>query len=103
MVFSGVSMSKDLGRGPMDLSPRVGGGKAPERPGDQRSSPYPTTPCGSDNRIRLILEWVVRPTRGRMVGVGRFLPPSHRLYEPRLGAMTRLTSHEGRSFMVSLF
>ena len=28
-------------------------------------------------------------------GVGRFLPPSHRLYEPRLGARIRLTSHEG--------
>ncbi|CQB89701.1 Uncharacterised protein [Chlamydia trachomatis] len=44
MVFSGVSMSKDLGRGPMDLSPRVGGGKAPERPGDQRSSPLSHDP-----------------------------------------------------------
>ena len=26
MVFSGVYMSKDLGRGPTDPSPRVGGG-----------------------------------------------------------------------------
>ena len=37
-------MSKDLGRGPTDPSPRVGGGKAPERPGDQRSSPLSHDP-----------------------------------------------------------
>ena len=79
-------MSKDLGRGPTDPSPRVGGGKAPERPGDQRSSPLSHDPQG--------VEWW---------GWVCFWPPSHRLYEPRLGARIRLTSHEGRSFMVRPF
>ena len=76
MVFSGVSMSKDLGRVPTDPSPRVGVGQGPRTTGGSTViPPYPTTPRGSDNRVRLILEWVVRPTRGQMVGVGLFLAP----------------------------
>ena len=75
MVFSGVLNEKDLQGGPTNPSPHVGGALAPNDWGINGHPPYPTTPCGSDNRVRLILEWVVRPTRGRMAGVERVLIP----------------------------
>ena len=75
MVFSGVLNEKDLQGDPTNPSPHVGGALAPKDWGINGHPPYPTTPCGSDNRIRLILEWVVRPTRGRMVGGGSVFAP----------------------------
>ncbi len=42
---------------------------------------------------QVILEWVVRPTRGRDFCSALFTP-IHRLYEPRMGATTNRTSKE---------
>ena len=49
MVFIGVSLRKDLGRGPTYPSPRVGGAKPRTTGGLTVIHHHPTTPCGSDN------------------------------------------------------
>ena len=60
-------MGKDLGRGPTDPSPHVGGASAPNDWGIKGIPPLFHDPQG--------VEWW---------GWVGFLSPSHRLYEPRL-------------------
>ena len=57
-------MEKDLLGGPTDPSPHVGGASLPQAPNDwgiNGHPPYSTTPCGSNNHIRLIPEGVALP------------------------------------------
>ena len=68
-------MGKDLGRGPMDPSPHVGGASAPNDWGIKGIPPLSHDPLWVGQPHQIILKWVVRPTRGRMVGVGRFFVP----------------------------
>lgn len=75
MVISGVPKEKDLQGGSTDPSPHVGGAVAPNDWGINGHSPIPRPLVGRTTYSRTncdVLDLIVRPTRGRMVGVGRF-------------------------------
>ena len=77
-------MGKDLGRGPTDPSPHVGGASAPDDWGIKGIPPLFHDPLWVGQPHQIILKWLSDPQGVEWWGWVGFLSPSHRLYEPRL-------------------